>query len=107
MYRYPYTGRAYVKRHESEGYVILAVCDEMLLGRSINNNGIDFTVSRAFYGGVLLSVREAVNMLNDADVVNLVGNEVVEEAIRRGFVVPEAVADIDGVKHAQIIRIMY
>jgi hypothetical protein len=37
--------------------------------------------------------------------VNMVGKNVVKKAIERGYVHPEAVLHIEGVPHAQIIKL--
>ncbi len=108
MFRYNTTGRVYVKRHVAEGNVVLAICDEELLGASLRRgDGLEFVVSTGFYGGELVGVEEALKYIDEADIVNMVGNEIVGRAIEEGYVVSEAVIEIDGVKHAQIVRIMY
>ena len=38
-------------------------------------------------------------------VVNMVGHQIVKKALEHGFVHPEAVLMIEGIPHAQIIKI--
>ena len=40
-----------------------------------------------------------------ADIVNLVGNNAVQEAIKEGLVHPEAVIYISGIPHAQVVKL--
>lgn len=63
-----------------------------------------FEVSEDFYKGLKTSVEEAVNLIDESTVANLVGFNIVEKAIERGYVHPEAVIKICGVLHAQIVK---
>lgn len=58
-----------------------------------------------FYKGTKVNVEEAVNMIPNSTIVNMIGKNVVKKAIERGYVHPEAVLNIGGVPHAQILRI--
>ena len=84
---------------------VLAVCDCGLLGRTLRGNGFSFHVNRRFYGGKRATVEEALSLIPNATSVNLVGKHVVSEAIRRGYVHPEAVLTVNGVPHALIVRV--
>ena len=59
----------------------------------------------SFYQGVLATTEEALQALEIASIVNLVGNVVVMAAVKRGLVDPEAIIRINGVPHAQIVRV--
>ena len=84
--------------------VLLAVCDADLLGKTFRESDMVFEVSEDFYKGLKTSVEEAVNLIEESTVVNLVGCNIVEKAIERGYVHPDAVIKICGVLHAQIVR---
>jgi len=49
-------------------------------------------------------VDEAVSMIENSTIVNMVGKNIVKKAIERGYVHPEAVIEIEGVPHAQIVK---
>jgi hypothetical protein len=85
--------------------VLLAICDCELLGRTLREGKIVFHVKDDFYNGRKASVDEAVGMINNSTIVNLVGKCCVEKAIAKGYVHPEAVLKIDGVPHAQIVKL--
>ncbi len=87
------------------GRVLLAVCDAELLGNVLKDGEIVFKVSKDFYDGVKTSVEEAVDLMEESTIVNMVGHNVVQKAIERGMVHPEAVLYISGVPHAQIVRL--
>ena len=85
--------------------MLLAICDRELLGRTLREGEVVFHVKDKFYNGGKVSVEEAVDMIENSTIVNLVGKNCVEKAITEGYVHPEAVLRIEGVPHAQIVRL--
>jgi hypothetical protein len=85
--------------------VLLAICDSNLLGKTLHEGKIVFHIKDEFYNGRKATVDEAVGLINNSTIVNLVGKCCVEKAIAEGFVHPEAVLNIDGIPHAQIVKI--
>jgi hypothetical protein len=83
---------------------VLAMCDSELLNKTLRASSITFCISPKFYGEEKVDVKAAVAMIANATVVNLVGKNVVAEAIRQGYVHPEAPIKIAGVPHAQIVK---
>ncbi len=94
----------YVNLKKDGRNVLLAICDCELLGRTLREGKIVFHVTDEFYNGRKASVEEAIGMINNSTMVNLVGKCCVEKAIAEGYVHPEAVLKIDGIPHAQIIK---
>ena len=95
----------YVNLKKIGGNVLLAVCDCELLGRTLQEGKIVFHVKNEFYNGRKATVEEAMGMIDNSTIVNLVGKCCVEKAIANGYVHPEAVLKIDGVPHAQIVKL--
>ncbi len=95
----------YVNLKQMGNNVVLAICDVELLGRTLKEGKIVFKVKNEFYNGGKASVDEAVNMINNSTIVNLVGKNCVEKAIEKGYVHPDAVLKIEGIPHAQIIKL--
>lgn len=85
--------------------VLLAMCDAEVLGKTLREGKIVFQVKEDFYNGRRVSVEEAVGLIRNCTIVNMVGPNVVREAIEEGYVHPEAVLNIGGVPHAQIVRL--
>ncbi len=85
--------------------VLLAVCDCELLGRTLREGKIVFHIKNEFYNGRKATVDEAVGLIGNSNIVNLIGKCCVEKAIEEGFVHPEAVLNIEGVPHAQIVKL--
>ncbi len=85
--------------------VMLAICDCELLGRTLRQGKIVFHVKDEFYNGGKLAIDEAVRMIENSTIVNMVGKNCVEKAIEKGYVHPEAVLQIEGIPHAQIVKL--
>lgn len=95
----------YVNLKKVQGYVLLAVCDCELLGKTLREGKIVFKIKDEFYKGKKATVDEAMGLINNSTIVNLVGKCCVEKAIEEGYVHPEAVLNIEGVPHAQIMKL--
>jgi hypothetical protein len=85
--------------------VLLAMCDTEILGRTLCEGKIVFHVKEEFYKGARVTIEEAVAMIENSTIVNMVGKKVVRKAIEKGYVHPEAVLSIEGIPHAQIVKI--
>ena len=84
--------------------VLLAICDVEILGVTLRDGEIVFKVSEEFYKGFKTSIDEAIDLIRQSTIVNMVGRNIVKKAIERGYVHPEAVLTISGVPHAQIVK---
>lgn len=100
-----YTLEAYMKLKRVGKNVLLAMCDSEILGRTLCEGKIVFCVKEDFYKGAKVDVEEAISLIENSTIVNMVGRNVVRKAIERGYVHPEAVLNIDGIPHAQILKI--
>lgn len=85
--------------------VVLAMCDSDVLGRTLREGKIVFHVKEEFYDGGRLTIEEAIDMIENSTIVNMVGKNCVEKAIAKGYVHPEAVLNIEGIPHAQIVKL--
>ncbi len=85
--------------------MLLAICDSDLLGKTLRQDKIVFHVKDEFYNGGKVTVDEAVNMIQNSNIVNMVGKNCVGKAIEKGYVHPEAVLHIEGIPHAQIVKL--
>ena len=84
--------------------VLLATCDAELLGKILREGKIVFEVREEFFKGSKVSVDEAIDLMKQSTIVNMVGQNIVGKAIERGLIHPEAVLRISGVPHAQIVK---
>lgn len=97
--------QVYAKLQKCGDYVLLAICDEELLGQVLKDGEIVFKVGEEFYKGPKMPVNDAIQLIEESTVVNMVGTNIVNKAIDCGLVHPEAVLNICGVPHAQIVKI--
>jgi len=104
--KYELSLKVYVKVYKISGETLVAACDENLLGALIvdSKRNTRIYVDPAFYRGELMSVSDAVEVLKTSTQANLVGNNIVEAAIRAGLVDPSAVLDVNNVKIAIYVR---
>lgn len=84
---------------------MLATCDAELLGRTLKEGKITFHVHEKFYKGPCVTLEEAMQLIKESTIINMVGHKIVRKAIEHGFVHPEAVLLIGGIPHAQIVKI--
>ncbi len=96
--------KVYVKVMGSGEQRVVAVCDADLIGKTLKFGKVNFEVRRDFYEGSLVNVREAIELMRDAQNINLVVSIIVKEALKEGLVHPQAILEISGVPHTQIIR---
>ena len=96
---------AYVNVIKSQGQVLVAACDENLLGKTLVDGKIRFEVKNSFYKGNKMDIDRALELINNSTIANLIGQEIVEKAIEAGLVHPKAILKISGVPHAQIVKL--
>jgi hypothetical protein len=94
----------YAKIRKWGQHVLLATCDAELLGRILREGKIVFEIHEQFYKGPRMTIEEVINLMQQSTIVNMVGNKIVSKAIERGLVHPDAVLEISGVPHAQIVK---
>lgn len=92
------------ERKTPEGRLV-AVCDESVLGKTFDNDGIAFEVTEEFYDGEPADEERVVASLSRARVANIVGSESVNLAVEHGFVEETNVLDLGGTTHAQLVRL--
>ena len=90
-----------VKNYRQGREKVLAACDEDVLGRQLSEGKLRLHVSPDFYDGFPADEEEFEAHLRTCTIANLVGERVVDLAIRLGFVAKENVIRIEGVPHAQ------
>ncbi|MCY0868869.1 MAG: DUF424 family protein [Desulfurococcus sp.] len=99
--------RVYVKRYEVQGEVVVAACDEDVLGLRLVDQeaNVVLDIDPRFYKGDLVDIEKAVEVLSNATIGNIAGENIVRIAIDRGLVHPEAVLRVKGVPVAMFTRI--
>ena len=91
----------YVKKFLSDGEVVVAACDPEILGKCFNEGRLRLEVKKEFYEGSLLSVEEALAVIESSTIANIVGERIVSNAIKAGLICEESVLRVSDVPHAQ------
>jgi hypothetical protein len=96
---------AYVNIRKMGKNILLAICDSEVLGKTLRQGKIVFHIKDEFYNGGKTTIEDAISMIKNSTIVNIVGKNCVEKAIAKGYVHPDAVLQIEGVPHAQIVKL--
>lgn len=91
----------YAKIHKSEHGGVLAVCDDSVIGKTVEDKKYSLKVSEHFYKGEKKNAEEITLLLKDAKNVNLIGKKAIALGIKSGIIAKENVISIGGVPHAQ------
>jgi hypothetical protein len=95
----------YAKLSKCGDQVLLAACDKELLGKVLRAEKLVFNIKEEFYKGPKIPLDDVVELIEDSTIVNIVGPNIVKLAIEKGMVHPDAVLEICGIPHAQIVKI--
>lgn len=95
----------YIRLHKGTDDMILAACDEDILGQTFSGDDMRITVSEKFYNGELVPEETFIERMKSVTIMNLVGERTVSIAIEQGHVSEDCVFDIGGVKHAQVVKL--
>lgn len=93
-----------VKIYKQGDDVLLAACDEDLLGKVYREGEVCLSVKNSFYRGETIECKGLGNKLELCTIANLVGQSTVEAAIEEGFGEWEDVMKVQGIPHLQIVR---
>lgn len=95
-----------LKVHRRQGDVLVAVCDSDLIGRELDSGTSTFTVTESFYGDETVNPERAKELLIEATIVNVLGEQAVRCAVEAGVVDEANVVTFGEVPHAQMVRIL-
>ncbi len=93
--------RARIHKHGDER--LLAACDEELLGRTFSEGVVKVTISENFYGMDTMTEETLGERMGSVTIMNLFGERTISVGIEKGFVTPENVLIVAGIKHAQVV----
>jgi len=92
--------RVYLKIHCRSDIETVACCDEQLLKKVFQEGNLRIEISEHFFGGDLMDLEEAINILKQVSYFNIVGENIIEGAIKCKIVSKEGVQSINGVPMA-------
>ncbi|MHC1579542.1 MAG: DUF424 domain-containing protein [Candidatus Alkanophagales archaeon] len=95
----------YMKVYRVGFEVLVAVCDKELVGRRFSDGFLKLEVSEEFYKGEVVGEDEVLRSLRRATIANIVGERAVRVAVENGIIDAESIIFVEGVPHAQMVRI--
>jgi len=93
-----------VKLMNWNGLRLLNVCEKELLGSVVKGDGLEMRISEDYFGGEVVEREEVLRLVKECEIVNLVGNEIVEAVVEEGLANGDAVRIIGGVSFLMIFK---
>lgn len=84
--------------------IVVAICDEELIEKELGKEP-KVRISKNFYGEKLIDEKLALKMMEKATIGNIIGKNIVGLAEKNGFITKENVIFINGIPHAQFVKI--
>ena len=100
-------GLYYVRIHRINGKILVAVCDEEILGKEFRKGDLVLSISSEFYRGERVDLKQVIELIIESDIAVVTGKRIVNELIKAGLAVPEAVLRIGDQLHIQIVKSVY
>ncbi len=92
-----------LKKHINEGRLILALCDDSLIGKKIEDKGIILDLSSAFYKGEKSDDKNTLSLIGKAYLVNAVGEETIAFLSGLDFVSEKDIRRVKNVPYVHIV----
>ncbi|HOP08682.1 MAG TPA: DUF424 family protein [Candidatus Methanofastidiosa archaeon] len=97
--------KVYVKVHKACNDVLVAVCDEDVLGKEFKEGRLKLFVNESFYKGKLIEMDELEKFLKLASILNIVGHESIRRAVECEFIDEDNILNIGSTRHAQMVTV--
>ncbi len=87
--------------------IVVALCDEDILDKimEFKKTGAKIKISKYFYGDHLVDESIVLKLMDRATIGNLFGKDIVGLAEKHGFISKENIINIDGIPHAQFVKL--
>ncbi len=92
--------KVFLKIHVRNDIETVAACDEELLNQVFMEGDLRIEISNHFFGGNLMQLEEAIDILKHAPYFNIVGKNIIDKAIDNKILPKEGIRAINGVPMA-------
>ncbi|MHA1291622.1 MAG: DUF424 domain-containing protein [Promethearchaeota archaeon] len=92
--------KVYLKIHYRNDIETIACCDAYLLNKVFKEGNLKIKISNSFYGGNLIELEEAIEILKASTNFNIVGKYIINKAIDYELLSKDGVRKINGVPMA-------
>jgi hypothetical protein len=93
-----------VRTTEYRGSVLVNICDEELIGRTVAEGKLKMHISKDFYAGEVVLKGEALRLIRTCAIVNLAGKRSVSLAVDNQVGAREAVREIEDIPFLMIYK---
>jgi len=99
--------KIFYKIHYMQEQLILALCDEELIGKVFESEGtiLDLDKFKNFYVGEILDKKDLKRLIEESDSVNAVGENATKLILEFGYAKKENIKMIATIPHLQIYKI--
>lgn len=95
-----------VRTSKYRGNVLVNICDEELIGRTVTEGKLKMHISKEFYLGEVVDSIQALALIRTCSIVNLAGKRAVSLAINNKVGAREAVREIEDVPFLMIYKFL-
>jgi hypothetical protein len=93
-----------VRTAEYKGTILVNMCDEELVGRTVAEGQLKVNLSKDFYSGEVVDRGEALRLIRTCSIINLAGSRCVSLAVDNRVGAPEAIREIEEVPFLMIYK---
>jgi len=93
-----------VRTADYKGTILVNICDEELVGRTVTEGELRVHLSSEFYSGEVVDTGEALRLIRTCSIVNLAGTRSVSLAVDNNVGSPEAIREIEEVPFLMIYK---
>ena len=87
-----------------ENTILLNICDEELLGKTVKGGNVDMEISRDYFGGEKVNEDEAIKLVRRSSIINLAGSRIVEKVVNQKLASERAVKRVGPVSFLMIYK---
>ena len=84
--------------------VLVNICDEELVGRTVSEGKLKVHLSKEFYAGEVVNQGEALRLIRTCSIVNLAGQRSVSLAVDNSMGAPQAIRNIEDIPFLMIYK---
>lgn len=100
-------GMYYLKTYVAQGYRIVAICDEEIIGKIFREGNTVLEVSPNFYMGERVDFEKVLEAIENADIAVITGRRVIEKLSQLGVIDKNFALKVEDQLHIQILKEAY
>ena len=98
------TNRYFARLIRHESTLMVNICDEELLGKTVKVKGLEIHISESYFGGDQVNLDEALGLIRKSHSANLAGTRIVEQVVKANMGSRLAVKKIGSVLFLMIFK---